>query len=703
MKSIFAKSVNLLVFEALCLVIFLTAFGASELKAQCLPVDYQKTFERVYRQDKIFIEGLADLTGDGKPDAYGYKVLVNVYRHLVILPNDGNGGFGAPIVSGTDFDINTQSIEMDSKTYGSIVVGKINNDNSLDMAVLSNTAPNYVRIFLNDGNGNMTAAGITFLESNERLLNIADFTGDGLGDLLTGKINLNSIFYFQSFGFHVGTANNTFGNLSVFVYDNPQSPAHPFVGDFSGDGKSDIIYMKYAGNNYSLNLLTSNGNGSFTNNSLPFSNVGIYGTADLNNDGKMDIYGNSALLNNGGGTFTEIPYPTMPAEPYQTNYIYPTNKYFAADYDGDGDLDLIISKSGRQNSADLQKKFHQVLINNGQGLFTKIFKSIPFNGIAADITGDGKAENVIFVNSTLGSYYPSATNQPIVIVKQATCQALAPSGQTKILDFNGDRVSDIANWQSSNGQWSYLANVNSNSFFWGNSFDKPVPGDYDGDGKTDAAVFRNDGNWYVLQSSTGSLYALGFGFSTDIPISADYDGDGKTDIAVYRPSTGDWHIWLMGPQQYRGIHWGISEDLPVPADFDGDGKTDLAVFRPSTGFWYYFRSSDAGFGAVNWGRNNDIPIPADYDYDGKADIAVFRKAGGTWFILHSADGNYTQAAFGQDGDLPMPIDSDGDGVLELGVYRPSAFTWYSSGQPLLIWAQYGSAQTKPLRMFQPLG
>jgi hypothetical protein len=95
-----------------------------------------------------------------------------------------------------------------------------------------------------------------------------------------------------------------------------------------------------------------------------------------------------------------------------------------------------------------------------------------------------------------------------------------------------------------------------------------VPGDYDGDGKTDVAIFRpSSGVWYVRTSSSGfsSYFTVNLGASTDIPVTGDFDGDGKTDVAVWTPSTGVWSV-LSSSSNFTTLtqrQWGLPTDVPA--------------------------------------------------------------------------------------------------------------------------------------------
>ena len=262
-------------------------------------------------------------------------------------------------------------------------------------------------------------------------------------------------------------------------------------------------------------------------------------------------------------------------------------------------------------------------------------------------------------------------------------------------DFDGDGKSDIAVYRD--GNWYILRSSDGGGTYmgWGGlPQDVPVPADYDGDGKSDIAVYR-DGIWYILRSSDGGVTAIGWGgLAQDIPVPADYDGDGKTDLAVYRDGT--WFIKRSSDGGQVAIGWGgLAQDIPVPADYDGDGKTDLAVYRDGT--WFIKRSSDGGQVAIGWGGlAQDIVVPEDYDGDGKADVAVYRD--GTWYIIRSSDGGFTVTGWGGlPEDIPVPADYDGDGKADIAVYRDG--NWYilrSSDSGITFTAWGGLPQDVPL-------
>ena len=262
-------------------------------------------------------------------------------------------------------------------------------------------------------------------------------------------------------------------------------------------------------------------------------------------------------------------------------------------------------------------------------------------------------------------------------------------------DFDGDGRTDLAVWRGSTGQWFVNRSTNGSlqTVTWGAGydpyFDIPVAADYDGDGKADFAVWRPlDGVWYIINSGDGSVRVEGLGQNGDIPVPGDYDGDGQTDLAAWNGSTGLWLYRQSSDGIVKEVAWGSGNDpyfdVPVPADYDGDGKTDFAVWRGNTGIWYILRSSDGGVQQELWGSSDDpffdVPVQGDYDGDGKADVAVWRGGTGDWFVLRSSNSSFFSVNWGAGYDpyfdIPVPGDYDGDGKVDIAVWRSSTGDWF---------------------------
>ncbi len=331
-----------------------------------------------------------------------------------------------------------------------------------------------------------------------------------------------------------------------------------------------------------------------------------------------------------------------------------------------------------------------VVLNEGSNNVSYIYASTGIapnqNGASATVGIQKQNSDSQFVQHSFNQTVITPGTQLNVVLSAGQCTAdttgICFAQPRARADFDGDGKSDISVFRPSEGNW-YL-NRSTAGFGvvkWGISTDKIVPGDYDGDGKTDFAVFRKGENstWYIFNSASNTVRAELWGASNleqpilfDTLVQGDYDGDGKTDLAVWRITDN-----LSEPARFlikqsstnSGIttQWGSFGDRPVPADFDGDLKTDLAIYRGGT--WWIFNSANNVIRTEQFGLSNDKLIPADYDGDGKDDLAVFRSSNATWYIKDVAT-----VQFGASFDVPVPADYDGDERTDIAIYRNG--TWW---------------------------
>jgi Zn-dependent metalloprotease len=279
-------------------------------------------------------------------------------------------------------------------------------------------------------------------------------------------------------------------------------------------------------------------------------------------------------------------------------------------------------------------------------------------------------------NQAIPSPFSNAVSA-ITSVGGATC-SLPLQLRLRVSDFDGDGRTDVSTWKA-DGTWTIInsSNNSTTTHSWGNGDlgDVAVPGDYDGDSKTDLAVFRNsEGNWYIINSTSGGT-VQNWGSAGDRPVPADYDGDGKTDLAVWRSSEGKFYVLQSSGGGFTRV-LGVNGDKPVPGDYDRDGKADLAIYHPANGSWSIFNSSNNDLRTQAWGSSSDRPVQGDYDGDGKTDLAFYRPSDSSWHITAScALGTNTVKQFGASGDIPVPGDYDADGKTDIAVYRPSNGNW----------------------------
>lgn len=292
-----------------------------------------------------------------------------------------------------------------------------------------------------------------------------------------------------------------------------------------------------------------------------------------------------------------------------------------------------------------------------------------------------------------------------------------PNSRPQPGDYQGMNAEQPAVFRSRNGEWRVRGLTRA---YFGKLGDIPVSappsrtglwrasvldsGDYNGDGTSEIAVFRDSNGLWAIQGPTAER-RIYFGQKGDIPVSGDYDGDGAAQIAIYRPATGLWSI-RGGRRFYFG---GGAGDIPLPGDYNGDGTCDAMIFDTASGRWkarvesrstateaaarlfgqdalvtssseaipepegQRFRTLTSTY-EFNFGQRGDIPLPGYYTRRTQKNIAIYRPSAGLWVVR-----SLTRFYFGKPGDSPITGDFNGDGKAETGIFRRDDLLWALRG------------------------
>lgn len=364
--------------------------------------------------------------------------------------------------------------------------------------------------------------------------------------------------------------------------------------DFNGDGFLDVFVTGYLPGD-TCRLFIGQPNGAFLDYTAEARLAGMMGGlnvlhADYNNDGWLDIlilrggwlsghtFPNSLLRNNGNGTFTDV---TMPAGLLA---FHPTQAAGWADVDGDGWLDLFVANETISPRDPHPCAFYH---NNGDGTFTEMARALGldfqsyYKAVAwGDIDNDGRPD--LFL-SDLNGDNRLLHNKGGKTIRDWQWEDVAPAlGLTQpfnsfpafFWDYNNDGRDDlfVSSYEMDYQEGSALP-------FFRHFFSKKKTGQQ-------VCLFRNEGGLrfrevagdlglnhltYPMGHNVGDLNGDGF---PDV-----FLGTGLPDLRAIIPN----RVFLnQGGQQFSDVSMGTFSHIQKGhgvafGDIDNDGDLDVYI------------------------------------------------------------------------------------------------------------------------------
>ncbi len=489
-----------------------------------------------------------------------------------------------------------------------------------------------------------------------------DLDGDGDFDVVGTDVTGDVVEWFESEDGNADGAPDDFWTSHTIdgSFNNASGVA---VGDIDRDGDPDVIAAAAVADQISW---YANPGWAETVVATGFDGASSVEVVDLDLDGDLDILATAendddlAWFENtdgSGGAWTERTLDAAADGAVDA---------VAADFDGDGDPDIVMAALFEDRLFQwTNKKIHRRFFDDDP-IEIRSELAEPRAIEVADINGDG-LQDVVTALWTGGDVvaYLGVTTEGTGWWTNTVDESFASARDVAVADMDGDGdidilgaavAADAIRWWENNGAAvpTWTAHTIVASY---NGAHRVEPADFDRDGDMDVAVAAFDGDdvsWMENTNGIGTTWSRHdfgvFDGAFDLAVG-DLNSDGAPDIVasayeddlveffLNSPTGGLWSagqvgVLLDGP---RGV------DL---ADVDGDGDLDLVVVVRNDEDILWFANNGTG---ASWTEHN---VGTGYFPDG---VAV--RAGDL-----DDDGDVDVAATNQDGDDVIVWKNDGDGT-----------------------------------------
>ncbi len=519
----------------------------------------------------------------------------------------------------------------------------------------------------------------------------ADLDGDGDRDVISASVNDDKIAWYPN-----EDGAGTFGGQRI-ISTAAGSPRSVFAADLDGDDDVDVLFAARGEIAWYEN---TDGVGTFGS-KLVISTAVSDGrdvlAADLDGDGDLDVLSASLDDNkiawyenvDGAGTFGGQRVITTAADHARS--------VFAADLDGDGDLDVLSAARGDNTIAWYENK-------EGQGTFgdLRLITAAAVGAVsvaAADLDGDGDIDvlSASYGDDTI-AWYENTDGDGTFGAQQVISTAADRATYVFAADFDGDGDIDVLSASGNDDKIAWYENVDGDGTFGvqrvisttAGAAECAIAADLDGDGDLDvlSASWSDDKiAWYENTDGTGAFSSERVltpgASSTQSVFAADLDGDGDPD--VLSASRADGKIAWYGNVDGAGT-FGVQQTITTAAahaycvfaaDLDGDGDVDvLSASADDDKIAWYGNLDGAGtFGGqriITTAANSAIFVfGADLDGDGDVDVlsASFEDDKIAWYENTDGAGTFggqrVITTLADSAQSVFAADLDGDGDLDV--------------------------------------